>query len=453
MNVFGLEAKMMLRKRGAVLPLLGYLLLSIIAIVNGSLWFDHLQESSALQRTLFEQHLEEVQTTQATKSPGSLAYGLKAPASFEPSPWSVLFSGETREHLLQMRVRMLAVQGQIHATPLSNLEHLKLGWFDMTFLWLYIMPMLVGLMTITLLAEDKVSGRLGLVGSFVESKNAYIVQRLMPRFVIFAVINLLTLLAAFILVPLAFDGTFLIVMGALLLYQTFWFFISYLIIAAGKTATQNILMYLSVWAVFTIVLPSLNFMANLDSKNLNTGIEMLFTQRQVMNDSWDKNMQAELDTYLEKHPEWNPTERLGPEFDWKWYYAMQHTSDDSVTELAGTYRETINQAASVNGINLLSPTLMMQSLLQRIANSDAWAYQDFVRQVEQWHDKQLRQFWYPHFFFKKPWNIENLKKLPTFSHQPTANDYWQQYLIIILLQGLLLLTLVVFAKRRLNRVV
>src|SRR5690606_23617029 len=140
--------------------------------------------SLAVQDRQFQESQEYLASEQARwqskgeeADPGYIGYYLFSPAQFQASPWAGLFPGERREVLSQLRIRLLAVQGQLYGTPMINIAHLHVGWLDLTFVWLYLLPLLIGLISVTCAAEDRSSGRWPLLVSQSLGAQSFVARR------------------------------------------------------------------------------------------------------------------------------------------------------------------------------------------------------------------------------------------------------------------------------------
>lgn len=49
-----------------------------------------------------------------------------------------------------------------------------------------------------------------------------------------------------------------------------------------------------------------------------------------VNDAWDLPKEATMTPFLERHPQWHNTSKVGQDFEWKGYYAFQQIGDQIV---------------------------------------------------------------------------------------------------------------------------
>ncbi|WP_019605822.1 DUF3526 domain-containing protein [Teredinibacter turnerae] len=435
MNNLKMEFRLLFRNRSVILLCSAYLMVGLLALVFGVQRFYSQQNQAIELEAQYQQDVAEWKQKVDSKGVGYAAYYLFNPVVFQPSPWSALFSGERKENLVLQRVRLLAVHGQIHGSPINNSEHSLLGVLDVQFLWLYLLPLLIGLITVTCIADDRRLGRWPLINA-MSSVRALLTKRVAVRFALISLINILILLLACLLLPITFGRDVFSIVLTLVSYQVFWFLISGLIILAFLNARQSVLTFVAIWVVSAWLIPSLHYSSSLDAETYNTGVELLVNQRQEMNDSWDRDKQADFQQFLSQHPEWKNTPALGDSFEWKWYFAMQKRSDDQVSKLADLYFQS--KGHDSNRLKWLSPTLMTQTLFEDVANTSAADNQHWLQSVVDWHSK-TQSFWFPYFFFDKSFDKEDLSAIPQFefdqydAHTTNLAVYWAVIIILCLI--------------------
>ncbi|WP_444998072.1 DUF3526 domain-containing protein [Aliikangiella sp. IMCC44359] len=432
------ELRLLIRNRSVLLLSTAYLTVLALALFLGTYRFykDHTDiEKLQLQyQTDIQLWKEKVNHKEA----GYPAYYLFNPVSLTPSPWSALFSGERSENFILQRVRALAVHGQIHGTPIRNTEHSMLGSLDVGFVWLYLLPVLIGLLSVTFVANDRRLGRWPLLSTLANSKHL-IINRLIVRFALVLSLNLIIFLATVFLLPISLDQVTATIFFLLITYQVFWFVIAGLITFFYLNARQSILSFLFVWIVSVWLLPAVHYNSQLDSKAYNTGIELLVNQRQDMNDSWDRDKKADFDAFLIKYPKWKPKLESSNSSDWSWYFAMQKMSDEKVETLAEQY---FNYRTNTHSIWLwLSPTLVMQKAFEDLSNTGAKDYQDYLKQTIEWH-KTTQDFWFSYVMLNKKINPESLERIPKFIYKPN-NDVLRELfaLCLFLFMALIIFTI------------
>ncbi|TMO84864.1 DUF3526 domain-containing protein [Pseudoalteromonas spongiae] len=440
MSLVNLELKLLFRNRGFLLQLAVYLVLSLGAVVIGFNHYNKQLTEIEKQHQFAAADIAQWQAAGDKATPGGLGYYLHSPAVKTPSPWSILFKGESQELLTINRIRLLALQGQLYNEPINNSEHLRLTWLDLGFVWVYLLPLLIGFITVTRLAEDKQTGRWQLFSANLSTGSKLLITRIAISVSVLFILNVLVLLAAtaFTDITLSLDTVWLLTI--LFCYMLFWASVSYLISKLVKQANLSVLAFVVSWLVLAIAIPSARFSSQLDVSQSNTGVSLLMTQRQSINDSWDRDKQADLDTFLAAYPKWQETSKLGEAFDWKWYYAMQTLSDDAAKPMANDYLTHIENANKAPVFRALSPVLNVDLLLTRLANTDRQSDLDMKAQVTDWYNA-LKDHWYPYLFFNKAYSPQAIADAPKFSYLAnTAKDALQLLWLLLLTACLIALS-------------
>ncbi|MET1256897.1 DUF3526 domain-containing protein [Aliikangiella maris] len=407
------ELRLILKNSAFLILLISYFIILLLATSFGINRYQHEIKQIEQSASYFTEN-KSAWKNKDSLSPGMAAYYIFEPAVFTPSLWSALFHGERKEQLTQQRIRILSIHSQIYGNPVTNKTHLSIGRLDASFIWLYLMPLVIGLISVTCIADERRLERWPLISSVTESRARFILYRLSARFLLILLFNSLTLVIASISLSIPLNQTSIYIFGILFLYQLFWFLVSGIVIVLNKNAVQSLLLFISFWLISVFVIPGIYYLQKLESQSVNTGIELLMTQRQLMNDSWDNDQQSDFNQFIAKHPQWKNQSRTIKPGDWDWYYAMQKESDNKVSQLANTYHE---QQLNTQSIWLwLSPTLTIQNELETIASTSSRSYIHYRQQIIQWH-QQLQNFWFPYLFLDKPFQPQDLDNVPPFNYQ------------------------------------
>ncbi|CAM2011639.1 DUF3526 domain-containing protein [Acanthopleuribacter pedis] len=414
MKLWWLETRLLLKNRAVRWLGAAYLVMMMLAVGVGYARFQGDDVAGEALKTRMAAEQAAWRHKVVAQGPGSAGYYLFLPAVFAPSPWSALFGGERASHLTQQRVRLLAVHGQIHGGPIRNPELAVIGDLDLGFVWAYLLPLLIGLISVTFVADDRRRGRWSMLQALTDPVGL-VLRRLLIRFGSVLLLNSALLVAAAFVAALPWETRLGVVWLLLVLYQAFWFCVAALVLQLGRNAHQSILVYVAVWVLSVWLVPALHTMSKLETEHFNQGVEMLVLQRQDMNDSWDRDKQADFDAFLATYPQWAETSPLVGRFNWKWYYAMQKASDDKVNHLFEAYTAAREHTGSP--WRLLSPTLVLQGALEDLADTSARDQVAYLRELVAWH-REKQAFWFPYLFNDKPFAPDDINRIPAFAFQP-----------------------------------
>jgi ABC-2 type transport system permease protein len=416
--------------------LITYLLAGIIAIMLGQVHYD--KEYGLAQQGLdhyladSQHHFDQTQADQSRVE--YMGYYLFHPVFQPPNPWSVIFKGERDETASHLRIRLLGLQSQVNTTPLNNVEARQYGHFDLAFLWLYLMPLLLAVMCINIVADEKSTGRWPMLVAQVADGRRLILKKMAIPAMMIAMLNTVLLIMASLLTDITINGQWWQVLSLVLMYQLFWCLLCGWIVFLNKKASFNYLSFMCFWLVFTFVLPGLTYFYQIKQQHAGADAGLVFEQRQYMNDSWDKDKQADFAYYLKQFPQWSDTAELGEKFDWRWYYGQQHMSDVVVADLVENRTQT-KLASYYNGLlfSWLSPVMTVQYGFNRLAHTDGLENVSFNAAIRQYH-QQLRNFFWPFYFSDTVFTEADYERMPTFNYQEntTSNNWVTLFKLVIL---------------------
>ncbi|MGL6159267.1 DUF3526 domain-containing protein [Microbulbifer sp.] len=457
MNLVKLETLVFFRSTVTRALLVFYGLLCLLAIFAGHQALKQSAADFAVAEQRFGQqraHWSEALDGSADPAyiAGQAAYYTFMPTWHQPTAWNGLFPGQRADYNNTMRVRLLAIQGQMNDSALQNYQHAPSGRLDLGFIWVYLLPLLIGVLAVNIVADDQQARRWPLIAASVPSPGKLIFIRLAVRFATLFALNVAVLGLACLLLGIADLAGFGVVTALLLLYQLFWFALVAWLISFNRNRRQNLVYYSALWITLAFLVPGISYLARLDSQELGLAIGAQVEQRESINSSWDKDKQAAFDAYLSEHPEWADTAPLPEGFHWKWYYAMQQYSDDTVAHEVEAYREKrLEQYRAGLNWSWSSPVTGLQLALQRLADTDALAYQDYLDQIVSYHG-QLQHFYFPFLFFdNQPTDGIDLAALPRFSYSLTGAGAVMIQVMATLLLLVALLLIAAWRKLRMLR--
>ncbi len=405
------ETGLYLRSRSSIAALALLSLLCAIAIGLGH---------AEVQRQLAS--IERVRALDAIEREAALAgapdYGDAAYAAFHltwnpPSDLAFAAMGQRDIAPWMLRVRALALEGQIHETDSFNPELSLAGRFDFAFVMAFLLPLFAILVLYDMVSAEREAGRIPLLAA-----TAAHVRRLWS---LRASVRVLGLLLACLL-PL-WVGGLLLGTGARALLQA-----SAIVLATVLGWSALILVFsfrpwssaviatalTGLWLALALIVP---LGGKLLIDRLEPGIDgaqIALLQRETVNDAWDLPKEATMTPFFASHPQWADTRPVTAPFHWKWYYAFQQRGDEVAAPLSQAYRDAIARRDALTGwVALLSPPVAVQRALQRAAGTDVQASLAYDARIRAFH-AELRHFYYPFLFNEEPYRLEALRDLPQF---------------------------------------
>jgi ABC-2 type transport system permease protein len=405
------EARFLLRDRGAVLWIALAFLLSLAAIGFGIA--EVREQRATIAVLLVEDAKDRADALSKESDWGGAAYGALHLTYAPPSPLAFAALGQRDTTPWMHRVRMLALEGQIHEADTKNADFGLIGRFDFAFLAATVAPLLLILLLHDLRASERVAGRHDLLVATAGQQGRIWRQRAGVRFAALALALLLPFWVGALIegAPaskvLAASG---LVMGALLV----WWLITEAVGRRPGAPAALLAALVGIWLALAMLLPALAQTVIEASHPVPDGADILMFQREAVNDAWDKPKAETMEPFLTRHPEWRALGAVNKPFEWKWYFAFQQVGDMQTQPIVSAYRQgrlARDEAAGIAAI--LSPASLVERGFERLAGTDARAIIAYEDRVRAFH-AELRGFHYPLLFRDPPYDALAFEKLPRY---------------------------------------
>ncbi len=383
MNAVRRELRFLARDRGAILWIVLAFLLSAAATGFG---LAEVREQRATIAALLEEDAKDrADAISKQEDWGGAAYAAFHLTYAPPSDFAFAALGQRDTAPWLHRVRMLALEGQIHEADTQNADFGLIGRFDFAFLAAAVAPLLLILLLHDLRGGERVAGRHDLLVATAGKPSRLWLPRAGLRFAGLALALLLpfwigaALEGAGIAAVLAASA---LVIGALLVW---WLIVE----GTGRLrASPPVLLTLlvGIWLTLALLVPAVS--------------------RAVI--------EAATPVPDGAHPEWRSLAEVKKPFEWKWYYAFQQVGDMHAEPIVSAYRQgrlARDRAAGLAAF--LSPAALVERGFERLAGTDTRAMIAYEDRVRAFHG-ELRAFHYPLFFRDPPYDAAVFAQLPRY---------------------------------------
>lgn len=414
MTLIAHELRLLLRVRMAVLTLLLVALLSIAAVVAGMAEVARQRDVIARIQPKQAQDIASIAAwVDKSKDAGSAAYYSFHATWDAPAPLAFAALGLRDVAPYILRVRSLGLEAQLYDGEAFNPELALPGRFDFAFVLVYLTPLFVIALFHDLVSGEREAGRLRMLDAIAGSGRHLWARRVLLRG---------GLLFAALAVPLAIGAilshvtglALLTVLSLIALYLAFWISLTLLIGRLRWTSVANAATLAGLWLVLTLILPTVAHVAINQAIPVGQGVELTLAQREAVNRAWDIPREDTMRAFYANHPEWKDSPPLNAAFHYKWYLAFHQVGDESVAGKVAAYRHGIEtRDAAAHDIGWLLPSVGVQSVLARLANTDMQAQLAYQDRIRAFH-KQLRNFYYGYLFTDKPFGKADFDKAPRF---------------------------------------
>ena len=346
---------------------------------------------------------------------GEIGYYHTTFAVHRPAPWAGLALGQRDVNPYYLKLRLLGLQGQLYASENVNPTKVLTGNFDLAFVVVYLVPLLVIALGFNLLSSEREQGILPLLLAQPISATQLVAAKLVFRLgLVLALVGLLSalgLLAAG--VPL--DSRVGLWLGLVALYCAFWQGVVLLVTAWQRSSSFNAVALLGAWLTLLVLVPSLLQVAVTAARPVPQGLALTMQQREAIHGGWDRPKAETMTRFFADYPQYRDTMTIRERFVWRWYYAFQYLGDKSAAPLAATYARGLGQRHELAGrLAWLSPAVVLQTSLTALAGTDLPAHLAFQQSATRYHDA-LRAFYYPFLFNKIPFTHADYAREPRHS--------------------------------------
>ncbi len=406
------ETRFLAKDRGAIFWLFLAFLLSVVAVSFGVAEVREQRETIAA--LLEEDAADRANALEGQEDWGSAAYYAFHLTYAPPSDFAFAAMGQRDSSPWKHRVRMLALEGQIHEADTRNADFGLVGRFDFAFLAASVAPLLLILLLYDLRASERTMRRHDLLVATAGSPRSLWLPRALVRVAALALLLLIPLWIGTLIegaaMGLALQATAIMV-GSLLI----WWLIVDLVSRVDASPSILLTSLIGLWLALAIVIPAVSKAAIEAGNPVPDGGEILLLQRETVNDAWDLPKEATMEPFVERHPELADHTEIEEGFEWKWYYAFQQVGDQVTEPLVEEYRDVrLARDRQAGTASLLSPMSMVERAFEQLAETDARsmiAYEDRVRD----YHADLRAFYYPLMFPEEPYDSELLDDLPSYT--------------------------------------
>ncbi|MEP2278378.1 DUF3526 domain-containing protein [Maribacter sp.] len=319
-------------------------------------------------------------------------------------------------------------------TEMTSPVQLLFGNFDLGFVIVYLLPLLIVAFSYNVLSSEKESGILKLLASQPIGIRNWVLHKLLIRFSLLSVLVLVSLLAVLLLLgasPFSKIGSLFTLFGLILAYMLFWFALAFLVNLWVGSSAKNAVAMLGLWIGFVLLIPSV-------LNQLGTAIYPMPSRTLMINDL--REMQADitkrqdkiLDNYLRDHPEYAVNDSSQTRNFWHGYMASQNLLRKEIAPVVNRYNEQLeNQQKWINKFKWLSPAVTLQESLNKLSGTASTDYENYRQQVlvfsEQW-----RAYFMPMLYNNTDFEKESYNELPKFIYKQKQYHYSASFVILMI---------------------
>lgn len=341
-------------------------------------------------------------------------------AILPPTPFAALSVGQGDLLPSYIKVTTDARETVLAATEIENPQRLLTGRFDLAFVLIYLYPLLILALSYNLLSAEKEQGTLVLALSQPVSLRTLVAAKVALRAAVFLAVVMAMTMFAMVVAGVAFAVAgalprFLLWMAAVTLYGVFWFTAAVLVAALGRPSSTNAMLLAGTWLVLVVIVPSLLSLAATTAHPVPSRVQMIQAMR-VASDDANAQGSRLLAQYYEDHPELATGDVQQAMSDFNLVrVAVGAEVERRVRPVLDRYtRQLSAQQRIVERARFLSPAILMQDVLNDVAGTGMARHQEFVRQVESYHERWREYF--VRLVFQKA-RLQDYSDVPRFAFE------------------------------------
>jgi ABC-2 type transport system permease protein len=426
------EWKLLSRNYGQLIIIAVFLCCALYAIHYGNAVIDgqehtvrHIRVQNAQEQQTLVKGLEADTTTaggmaawEKAAYPSKVRFFLTHYAIDEPAPFARLSIGQRDVNTYYLPLNAQNLYLQLFRSEIANPRKLLAGNFDLSFVIIYMLPLLIISCCYGLLSDEQERGTLSLLRIQPVPLHHIILYKGLFWFGITAALLLFMSVIAFTWssIPLnatASMGWWLLITGS---YAACWFALLLLINSFGRSSAFNALCSLGVWLVFLVVIPALlNLGFTNESEADPTKLTDHIRRQQGLGESKQEKREV-LERFYSHYPQYKPTDTAAAArfLDFQAYSAYVTLSDAAAKPMVDAYYQNVwDRYRKITAWHVINPAVNTQNMLNRLAHSgleDAFA---FRQSITVFH-RQLCHFCFQPLFAGRLMTRADFTHIPAF---------------------------------------
>ncbi|MBL0883868.1 MAG: DUF3526 domain-containing protein [Chitinophagaceae bacterium] len=383
---------------------------------------------------------------------GLLLYYIKFALVNTTDPLNGLSVGQRDVNSSIQSINIRNLEAQRYDTDLNNPSALYAGNLDLSFVVIYLFPLVIIAFVFNLLSEEKERGtlKLWLIQSRKPMKILWI--KLLIRFLAITVVLMFLFFIAYFSLPLKWNEKTIAFIVLSYLYVSIWFAIGYWVVSWQQNSNTNAVSLLSIWIFLTLVLPASINNYIIYMYPLPEAQQLALEQRDGYHEKWDMSKASTMKAFYQHYPQFEqygiPDEKA---FSWLWYYAMQQMGDDDAapTRKKLFYKLWQRQNAALK-LSAFVPTLHTQIQLTDLSQAGLRNHLLFLDSTAKFHENK-RLYFYPKIFSDQPVEQEKWSSFTVSFFEERTKLKWFELVFPLVAFGLVcyLLGLINFKRRSL----
>ena len=328
-----------------------------------------------------------------------------------PAPTSGLCLGQRDLYPSYYRITMTDLARQMNVGELANPMKLMTGNFDLSYVMVFLLPLLVVALFYDLYAREKEEGTLALLKSqSVSVAKLFICKGILRLLIVWGIAAVLLLLG-FLIQDISLSdqfGLFVQWTSVSFGYTLIWVILMGLIVYLRFGSALTAILGLGVWLLFTLIVPALLNLFVLANEPLPNRADLVHEVRELNDLIWEEPRSFVFDKFYPENPQYDADDTTT--FD-KWYYAGFRLVDQEANVMKKGIEEQVSRRNELlSKWEWLAPAAMVHERLSQLSETDRNSHLAFVEEVYAYH-ADLRKLYYDRIFSNEQFSIDDLELL------------------------------------------
>lgn len=395
-----------IRSRSVLIAITLFLVTGVISLYIGSRFLQKQQAAveavAQLQQAQIERNVKNV-----PDQFGLLMYYLRFAYINKPDPLAALAIGQQDINNSIQYLTVRGLEGQRYDTGLFNPYNQLTGNLDLSFVILFLFPLLIIAFNFNVLSQEAEEGTWPLVRIQAGSAMRFIVQKLSIRLIVVLGLLLTLLGLAVVIVPVPLNSKLLMFSVTSVLYIVFWFAVSFLIMALRYSSAISALLLLSCWVLLCLLGPAMVNSYLTARYPVQEAYSTFLKQRDGYHTKWDADKDKTMEPFFKHYPQFSRYVWNNPKFNYMWYYAMQQAGDDEAAGDSKAMQNKLRQRRQLaEKFACWIVPMQAQLALTDIAGTGLQQQQQFLDSTAAFHESTKLHF-YPRIFTDGAVSAEN----------------------------------------------
>lgn len=347
-------------------------------------------------------------------------------AILEPTALAHLSIGQRDLSPYYYRLTAMSLYYQLFQNEIANPLKLATGNFDLSFVLIYIFPLLIIAFCYGLLSGEKERGIYPLLRIQAITVRTLLLYRLLFYFIMLTGLAMALSLLGCLAVGVFFSVETLFWVLTILTYHLFWFGLLFLIVGLNRNSSFNAITAVGCWLLFLLIIPGVLNLALTAAYPLDSAALAGIVRRTgFSNENDDRESRKVISEYITYLPElFQGDSTFQPNLLAKAYAAYTQLNDVKFHKQVDEYQTHVkSRNVMADHFDVVNPAVNAQNAFTGIAETDLRTYLNFQESIRQLH-QQIVAFYIPRLYRNDSIAIDDYAKRPVYQPVQTQNK-WQ----------------------------